>query len=101
MDNERLDALYIRLEKMEKRLEEICLLSKEALTFEEAWKFLRVSSSQLYKMVFKRILPVFKPGGKLLYFKRRDLENWMLSNRKQTDKEQTAQALNMLDKKQD
>lgn len=94
-----MDALHSRMERIEKRLEEIYLLSKEALTFEEAWKFLRVSSSQLYKMVCKRILPAFKPGGKLLYFKRQDLENWMLSNRKKTEKEQKAEALNKLEKR--
>ncbi|MEO5644996.1 MAG: helix-turn-helix domain-containing protein [Bacteroidia bacterium] len=73
-------------------------MSKEALSFEEAWKFLRISASQLYKISHKRIIPAFKPGGKLLYFKRKDLENWMLSNRKKTDKEQTAEALNKLKK---
>ncbi len=95
MDNTQLESLHSRLEKMEKRMEEIFLLSKEAFTFEEAWRFLRISASQLYKIVGKSI-PAFKPGGKLLYFKRRDLENWMLSNRKKTDKERTAEALNKL-----
>jgi len=99
MDKNELDALLTKLEKMEQRLEEIFVMGKEALTFEQAWKYLRISSSQLYKLVWKRMIPAFKPGGKLLYFKRTDLEGWMLSNRRKTNKELRAEALNKLDKK--
>ena len=98
MENVNIDALYSRLEKMEKRLEEIFIMSKEILSFDEAWKFLRISSSQLYKLTCKRIIPASKPGGKLLYFKRKDLESWMLSSRKKTTKEQTAEAISKLKK---
>src|SRR5574337_105135 len=98
MDEAMIDDLFSRIGKIEKRLEDLLMTSKEALTFEEAWKFLRISASQLYKLVGKQI-PAFKPGGKLLYFKRRDFENWMLSNRKKTDKKLTAEALNKLERK--
>lgn len=96
MDKEQLESLYSRLDGLEKRLEEIFLTRKEALTFEQAWKYLKISASQLYKLVCKRIIPSFKPGGKLLYFKRSDLESWMLSNRKKTGKEIKAEALTKL-----
>ncbi len=99
METTELNALLSKLEKLEQRLEEIFSMSKEALTFEQAWRFLRISSSQLYKLTCKRIIPAFKPGGKLLYFKRTDLENWMLSNRRKTAKEQKAEVLTKLDRK--
>lgn len=99
MERSELDALLNKLERLEQRIEEIFSMSKEALTFEQAWKFLKISSSQLYKLTCKRIIPAFKPGGKLLYFKRSDLENWMLSNRRKTAKERTAEALTKLDRK--
>ncbi len=98
MDKEQLESLYSRLDGLEKRLEDIFLNSKEALTFEQAWRYLRISASQLYKLVCKRMIPSFKPGGKLLYFKRTDLEGWMLSNRKKTGKEIKAEALTKLKK---
>lgn len=98
MDKTEIDALISRFEKLEQRLEEIYASSKEALTFEQAWKFLRISASQLYKLTCKRLIPTFKPGGKLLYFKRSDLENWMLSNRRKTGKEIKAEALSKLSK---
>lgn len=100
MDKEKLEDLHSRLDGLEKRLEEIFLCSKEALTFEQAWKFLKVSASLLYKLVHKRIIPAFKPGGKLLYFKRTDLESWMLSNRRRTAKETKAEALSKLGQKE-
>ena len=98
MDKTKLEVLVSRFDKLEQRLEEIYAMTKEALTFEQAWRFLRISASQLYKLTCKRAIPAFKPGGKLLYFKRSDLENWMLSNRQRTAKEQKAEALTKLDK---
>ena len=98
MDRMKLDELNARFDQLERKLEEIFLNSKEALTFEQAWKYVRISASQLYKLVCKRLIPAFKPGGKLLYFKRTDLDNWMLSNRKKTAKELRAAALTQLDK---
>lgn len=99
MDKTEIDVLISRFEKLEQRLEEIYATSKEALTFEQAWKFLRISASQLYKLTCKRIIPTFKPGGKLIFIKRSDLECWMLTNRKKTGKEIKAEALNKLSKK--
>lgn len=99
MEKIQIEMLISRFEKLEKRLEEIYAMSKEALTFKQATQFLRISASQLYKLTCKRIIPAFKPGGKILYFKRSDLENWMLSNRRKTTKEQTAVVLNKLEKK--
>lgn len=99
MEKSELNVLLAHIEKLEQRLDEIYAMSKEALTFEQAWKFLRISASQLYKLTCKRIIPAFKPGGKILYFKRSDLESWMLSNRRRTAKEQKAEVLTKLDRK--
>jgi excisionase family DNA binding protein len=54
----------------------------DMLTFPEACLYLKISKSYLYKATSERKIPFFKPtGGKLIYFKRTDLNNWLLQNR--------------------
>lgn len=46
---------------------------KEMLTIDEAATFMGLSKSTLYKMSFNRTLPVYKPTGRKLYFKKDDV----------------------------
>lgn len=59
-------------------------LQKEILNFQEAAAFLGISKSSLYKMTSARRIPFYVPSGKLLYFKKRELEVWLLQNRQGT-----------------
>lgn len=52
----------------------------EMLTIEQAAKFLDFSISELYKMTHKREIPIYKPSGKKVYFKREDLIKYQASN---------------------
>lgn len=54
--------------------------NKHILNFEEALSYLKVSKSFLYKMTSKGEITYYKPNGKLIYFKRSDLDDWMLKN---------------------
>jgi len=74
-------------------------LNKEIYNFSEACTFLDYSKSYLYKLTHQRQIPHFKPNGKKLYFKRADLEDWLLRNRVKTDVELQQQAEEMLNKK--
>ena len=56
---------------------------KEILSFKEATHYLDVSSSFLYKMTSNGKLRFTKPSGKLIYFLKEDLNNWMLQNPKE------------------
>ena len=55
---------------------------KEILSFKEAINYLDVSKSFLYKLTSKRKLTFTKPNGGKIYFKKVDLDNWMLQNNK-------------------
>lgn len=56
------------------------LQSKEIYNTEEACLFLGIKKNSLYDLVRKRKIKFFKSqGGKLTYFKRKDLEKWMTS----------------------
>lgn len=74
-----------RLDTIDERLNEIrtatLLGSKQIYTTSEACLFLGVKRSYLYELVRNQKIPYFKSrGGKLTYFKRKDLEEWMTDN---------------------
>ena len=60
---------------------------KEILTNEEAAEFLSVSKSYLYKQTSAQAIPHYKPTGKRCYFKRSELEAWILTGRISTKAE--------------
>lgn len=62
-------------------LEKQNLVSKDILNFEEALSYLKVSKSFLYKLTSKGEITHHKPSGKLIFFKRLDLDDWMLRNK--------------------
>lgn len=55
--------------------------TKEVLTSDEAAKYMGISKSYLYKLTMTRKIPHYKPMGKVCYFDRRELENFLRSNR--------------------
>jgi len=68
--------------------------TKEVLTSDEAARYLGISKSYLYKLTMKQLIPHYKPLGKMCYFNRQELEQWLQSNRVSTEEEieQKAQA---------
>lgn len=68
--------------------------TKEVLTSDEAAKYMGVSKSYLYKLTMRQQIPHFKPMGKMCYFNRQELEQWLQSNRVATvtEIEQRAQS---------
>lgn len=54
---------------------------KEILSLNEAAKFICASKSFMYKITSQKIIPHYIPGGKRIYFKKSDLEDWLLKNR--------------------
>ncbi|MDD3542357.1 MAG: helix-turn-helix domain-containing protein [Petrimonas sp.] len=88
-----------KLDSIEKMLTEQNMLKKEVLTFNEAAIYLEVSHSHLYKMTSTGIVPSYKPNGKKLYFDRKELDSWLLSNRQSSQEEIEQQAANYLIKK--
>ncbi|MCW4470348.1 helix-turn-helix domain-containing protein [Flavobacterium sp. MFBS3-15] len=57
------------------------VLSKNFLTLEEAAGYLNLSKSALYKLTSSKEIPYYVPGGKIIYFRRAELDSWLLSNR--------------------
>jgi len=56
--------------------------STSMLTFDEACQYLKVSKSFLYKATSERTISFYKPtGGKMIRFKKEDLDLWLSQNR--------------------
>jgi prophage regulatory protein len=53
----------------------------------EAAEYLGVSKAYLYKLIGQAELPFSKPGGKLVYFKKSDLDAWVFSRRSKSKEE--------------
>ena len=66
--------------------------TKEVLTSDEAARYMGVSKSYLYKLTMRQQIPHYKPMGKMVYFNRLELENWLQNNRVSTEDEISQQA---------
>lgn len=69
---------------------------KEVLNFKEACIHIDVSSSHMYKLTSRKKIPHYCPQGGRLYFKRSELDEWLLRNRIGTQDEIEKQAANYL-----
>ena len=94
-----MDELLQRLERIEKLLESQKLVSKEVLNFHEACEYLELSQSHLYKLTSGSAIPHYKPNGKKVYFRRVELNAWLLRNRTTSQEELDSMATSFLIKK--
>lgn len=68
--------------------------TKEVLTSDEAARYMGISKSYLYKLTMRQQIPHYKPMGKMCYFNRVEIENWLQGNRVATDVELQERANN-------
>lgn len=87
--------IQTQLEEIKEYLLTQSALQKEILNFIEAAAYLGISKSFLYKITSSKGIPVYRPAGKLLYFKRKELEEWLIRNRYPSVDEIQANALKM------
>ena len=91
-----LGELYSKLNEIEKLLKEQYLLQKEILNINEAAKYLGISKSHLYKLTSGGEIPYYKPGGKLVYFNRKELDEWILTHKIHSTRELQSMAENYM-----
>ena len=90
--------MFLAIAELKAILNELNVHQKSFLTVQEASVYLSISESELYKKTSKKEIPYHQPGGKLIYFFRQDLENWILKHRVKSDEELT-QEINLKDRK--
>lgn len=88
--------VYQKLEEIAVLLRQQNIQQKELLTFEEACDFLGFKPSYLYKKSAAGELPSYAPTGRKLLFRRSELTEWALRNRRASQEELNQQATNHL-----
>lgn len=86
-----MDNLLI-LERLD-RLERLMIANKEVLTFEETCEYTGISRSYLYKLTSSGNIPHSKPNGKMIFFERKRLNEWLLQNSRLSHEEINRKAL--------
>ncbi len=81
------DRKFTDLQSRVQTLENLCYSAKEVLNLEEAASFLGIAKSTLYKMTHENRIPFYKPAGKLIYFEKSVLLDWIRSNRVMSEAE--------------
>ena len=51
--------------------------TNQLISTAEAAKFLGIKVSYLHKLMMRRVIPYYKPNGKLCFFDKAELEAWM------------------------
>ena len=62
-------------------------LNKEVLTLTEAAEYMGMSKNYLYRLTSARQIPHYKPNGKMIYFDKNDLIQWLKSNPVHTEEQ--------------
>ena len=74
--------------------EKLAYCTKEVLTAEEVSLYTGLSKSYIYKLTMNRQIPHYKPTGKVVFFNRREIEEWLQSNKVKTEAELNEEANN-------
>lgn len=74
MNQEELDKLAAAI------VRDIQKNQKEVMTLDEVAVYTGLKKSYLYKLTSRRTIPHYKPNGKVCFFRRSELEEWMTSN---------------------
>ncbi|MBO0323851.1 helix-turn-helix domain-containing protein [Muricauda sp. CAU 1633] len=71
---------YFELMEKLDRIERLLVSNKEVLTLEETCEYTGISRSYLYKLTAAREIPHSKPNGKMIFFEKKKLNEWLLQN---------------------
>ena len=84
---------YKELTERLARLESLLLTgTKEVLTLDECSMYTGYSKNHLYRLTSQRAIPFYKPMGGTIYFKKKEIEGWLLQNRHTTEAEINSKA---------
>lgn len=82
------------LQKLAKIEKILARNTKPILTVDDLIDYSGYSRSYIYKLVHRKEIPFYKPGGKNLFFKREEINEWLLQNKSKSESEIEAEAIN-------
>ena len=50
------------------------------LTFKEACAYLGYAPSYLYKLTYRKVIPHYKPTGKMIFFSKNEIDEWIFKS---------------------
>lgn len=62
------------------RIEKYIFGLKDILNVEELADYTGFKKSYIYKLVHENLIPFSKPNGKVLFFERKKIDEWLLQN---------------------
>lgn len=80
------------LELAEVLTEKTKYLTKETLTMKEVAEYMGCSTNWLYKLTSEGKIPFYKPFGKMIFFKKSEVDAFLQTNRQSTFAEIHAKA---------
>lgn len=86
MSTQKLDLIEAKLDRLSKML----LFQKPIMNFEEAVAYTGYSKSYFYRIC--NLIPHSKPSGKMIFFEKAKLDEFLLSNKVKSQKELDEQA---------
>ncbi len=70
-----------QLAEMFENIRSLKAMTKDVMTINECAQYTGLSVSYLYKLTHRKLIPFFKPMGKRVYFKRTEIDQWLLRNK--------------------
>lgn len=89
-----LNDIRAALDELKSEMTKSTLLQKEVLTLAEASQMTGISKSHLYKRTSSRSIPFYRPSGKLIFFRRSEIEDWITKERFASVQEIESSAMN-------
>lgn len=71
----------------EQLAKKMVICQKEVLTSAEVAAYLGLSLSHLYRLTMTKKIPYYRPNGGLIFFNRKEVEEWAQTNKFRSDKE--------------
>ena len=81
------EQILHEIKNLKDQIESLSLSTRDILNMDEAMTYLQVSRSYLYKLTSGKQIPHYKPSGKLIFFRRSELDEWILKNRESSSDE--------------
>lgn len=75
------------------RIEKYIFGLKDVLNVEELADYTGFKKSYIYKLVHANLIPFSKPNGKVLFFERKKIDEWLLQNSQKSNDEVLAQSI--------
>jgi excisionase family DNA binding protein len=91
-----MDEVLKRLDDLERLIKTQSIYQKEVLTFQEGCDYCGFMPSHMYKLTSLDTIPHYKPNGKMIFFRRSELDAWLLRNRSTTKQEMQEEATTYL-----